>query len=146
MKNDKVVEFGEILAKDYPTREEYWFTIGQKIVEIFDWYPKTELVMEDFRLYGHKALQQTNSQLETPRLIGYLEMNCFKYDIYINFQMASRVKNRWNEDILVRKGYLTEKPHGKTVRYMLNDTIINDHIRDALKHGLHYYHFGNNKG
>ena len=90
--------------------------------------------MEDYLLYAHKAAQQIGSKMETPKLIGIIEQECFKLNIGIVMQKAADVKQRWNDEILIWKGILTKKG----TRYYANDINISRHIKDSIRHGIHY--------
>src|ERR1700741_913802 len=64
---DGSVKLGYIKATDYNSREAYWFAHR----ELFEKTFPDVLVIESYRLFGHKAKQQSGSSLETPMLIGY---------------------------------------------------------------------------
>jgi hypothetical protein len=70
-------KFGTLKAEDYATRVEYWYDIAILIaVE----KPNT-LIVEDYRLYNTasvSAASQSFSQLETPRLLGILEVTVLR--------------------------------------------------------------------
>lgn len=116
---------------------EYWAYLAHKI----EYYFPDVVVMEGYRLYNHKGIKastQSNSDLETPQLIGALKLKCYELKIPYVIQYASEVKQRWNNNVLVNKGYLKEKNN----RLYFEDMQTNDHVRDALRHGLHYLKYG----
>lgn len=70
-------------------------SMGQVHLNDFtDWLeaqnPQPELlVVEDYRLFKHKALQQSGSKLETVKCIGIIESYCTRNKIPITMQAAS---------------------------------------------------------
>lgn len=137
---NKVAKFGAISSKDFDTKCQYWEAHILLIDSLLGYHP--EIVCEDYLLYSTRADSQINSRLETPRLIGVLEYECFMRGINIHFQTAAQVKVRWSEAILEHKGYIKKKG----LKYYLNDIVTLDHTRDALKHALHYATFGKDGG
>lgn len=126
----KLIQFGQLAATDYDTKLQYW----QAHIELIKQIEPDKIVMEDYLLYAHKAAQQIGSKMETPKLIGIIEQECFKLNIGIVMQKAADVKQRWNDDILIWKGILTKKG----TRYYANDINISRHIKDSIRHGIHY--------
>ena len=127
------ISLGQISAKDFSSAEEYW---DEHIEAIQVGYPD-HMVLEGYRLYHHKGQKadaQAKSILETPQLIGILRMTAFQMEIPLAIQYAADVKTRWNEDILVRKGYLEKKGN----KYYFDGKPTTPHMRDALKHLLHF--------
>ena len=47
------------------------------------------IIIEKFPLYGHKALQQTGSSMETPQIIGMVKMYAHQKDVPVVEQPAS---------------------------------------------------------
>jgi hypothetical protein len=127
------IQLFQISAKDYDSAEEYW---DNHEMTIMRHYPD-QIVLEGYRLYHHKGQKadaQAKSILETPQLIGILRMAAYQWNIPLAIQYAADVKTRWSEDILVRKGYLEQKGN----RYYFNGELTTPHMRDALKHLLHF--------
>ena len=111
-----------IRAEKFDTRVEYW----KAHMDALD--PELDLVIvEDFLLYP--SVKQVFSYMETPRLLGILEMQADLFDIPIVFQRAV-LAAAITEDYLYDKGIL-EKRKG---RYWHDGRIYNDHERSALKH------------
>ena len=111
-----------IRADKFDNRAEYW----RANMDALD--PDLDLVIiEDFMLYPH--INQGFSYMETPRLLGILEMQAELFDIPAVFQRATNIA-AWNEDVLIGRGIL-EKRKG---RYWHKGKIYNDHERSALKH------------
>ena len=129
--NGQIESFGQIRAKDYRSREEYWKAHEDLIEE----RQLISIVIEDFRLYKNKAHSQTNSEMETSKLIGYLEMYAYKSGLSFNKQMASQAKSRFKDKILLHKGYITKDQNG---RLYINAVNVSRHIVDALRHALFY--------
>lgn len=131
MSGDQIETFGQIRANDFDTREEYW-KAHSDLIESTN--PEC-VVIEDFRLYKTKAKGQTNSEMETSKLIGYLEMYGYNNNLDIKKQMASQAKSRFNDKILVHKKHITKDPSG---RVYINGVNVSGHIVDALRHALFY--------
>lgn len=131
MEDSKIITFGILKATDYDTKEDYWLAHSELINEKVWENTKTEIVIENFRLYGHRASAQINSEMETVRLLGHLEMWCFNENIKINYQMAVQVKKRFSDDILLRLNYITKDNNG---RYYINGINVAGHVVDALRH------------
>lgn len=138
MIDGKPQELFELKAKEYHSAESYWEAhirfIKSKNID--------HIVMEGYRLYNHKGMSasaQANSELETPQLIGAIKLWCYMDVTPLAIQFAPEVKQRWKENVLVAKKILEERPGG---RYYFNGKATNDHKRDALKHALHFWRYG----
>ena len=130
---DKFVLVTEEKASKYKTQYDYWFHIMTKIFDFVSTYRTSCVSIEDYILYAHKMKSQTNSNLETPQLIGALKFSLEYRNIPFRLRPAVRVKPRWTDEILVKKGYLTQR--GKV--YLCGNVVTNDHMRDAMRHALH---------
>lgn len=130
-----VIEIGDICAKDFPTRMEYHNAV---IKLALDREKADVVVCENFKLYRHKAMQQSHSELETPRIIGALEYCCWLNKKPLYFQMASDVKTRFSDEILMKKKVFEEH---KGYLYF-NFIKTNDHIRDAMRHYFYFIKYG----
>jgi hypothetical protein len=98
-----------------------------------------ELVMEGFRLYGHKSKEQTNSEFETPMLIGLIRHYCWLNEIPLTIQFAADVKTRWSDSVLLSKEIIYNKGNN---RYLVaTDQPLNNHKTDAVRHALHYFRY-----
>jgi hypothetical protein len=124
-----ITEFGTISASDFSTIEGYW-SQHETLLAI---HRPNVVVCESFRLFAHKAKQQTWSQMETPQLIGYLRMTCWKRNIKTIFQ-SPQDKIRVADPILEKMGVLEKR--GKNYYCMSKPTNL--HIRDAIRHGVFY--------
>jgi hypothetical protein len=125
-------DFGAISASDYKKIEEYW----EAISDIID-LSINVVVCESYRLFAGKATAQSNSLMETPQLIGYLRMHCYKWEIPIIFQ-DPKDKLRVTDPILVRQGVFILK--GK--KHYCQNRPTNLHMRDAIRHGLYFLKYG----
>lgn len=129
IKDSQIESFGQIRAKDFNSRMEYWeahtLLIKEKNIDY--------IVTEDFRLYKSKAHSQTNSEMETSKLLGYLEMYAYTNNFTLQKQMASQAKSRFKDKILIHKGFITKDLNGRTY---INGVNVSRHIVDALRHGL----------
>ena len=137
----KIAKFGAIKAKDYASQYEYWDAHLKLIDSLAGYQP--EIIIEDYQLYAHRATDQINSKLETPRLIGIIEYECWMRSIPLYKELATVAKTRWNEPILEHKGYLKKKGLKWCISQKDGKELIEvpDHIRDALKHAVHRYTF-----
>lgn len=129
--NGTIIDIGEVKASDYNSRMEYTDAVFDVVFRKKD---VDIIVCENFRLYAHRAKAQIHSLLETPRIIGALEYMAWKEPKPIYFQMASDVKKRFSDDIMLEKNILQKY---KNILYF-NFIKTNDHIRDAMRH---YYYF-----
>lgn len=134
--NNKVVSFGLLKAVDFNSKEEYWKAHTDLIQEEFLKSPEIHLVIENYRLYSHKASSQINSEMETVRLIGYLEMYLYHTCLKPNFQLAAQVKTRFSDEILIRMGMITKDNNG---RQYINGINVAGHVIDALRHACLFY-------
>jgi len=87
---------------------------------ILDQYKPEVVVMEDFRLYRHKAMDQVNSPFPSARVIGSVDAFCWQRGIRVAMQPAS---------VMSRVGILSKDKDAV-------GSIL--HIGDAYKH-LRYY-------
>lgn len=131
----KIAKFGYISAQMYKSQVEYWDAHITLIDSFTGYYP--DVVVEDFLIYGNRANSLINSRIETAQLIGVIKYECTKRGIQVAVQTAQMVKRRWTDSTLVKKGYL--KCKGK--RYYIGTTVISEHIRDSVRHAVHYATF-----
>lgn len=137
---DSIIETKSIYANAYNCQFDYWQAVLLYVINAFVKYKSLIVVIEDFRLYKTKAQAQINSKMETPKLIGVLEYFCAEHKITTVLQPAHEVKNRWNDTVLLYKGYII--PHGRRYRTQL-DKAIDRHALDAIRHAVHYATFKN---
>lgn len=129
---DKIIKFGVIKASDYSCQFQYWDAHVKLIDGLSGFHP--DIVIEDYLLYGNRAENQINSRLETPQLIGIIKYESYKRGLFIYIQTAMQVKTRWSDDLLARKGYMIKKGN----RYELGGTVLVGHIKDSIRHAVHY--------
>jgi hypothetical protein len=131
-KNKELVLFSELKSSDYPTKEDYFQAHETKILAV----NPDIIVCESFKLFGHKAKQQSGSSLKTAQLVGYIEMIAFKNNIEFVLQDPSQ-KVRVADDILTRMGVFEKKGN----KYYCQGKQTNLHMRDAIRHGIFYIRY-----
>ena len=134
--NNKVVSFGLLKAIDYNTKEEYWKAHTELINREVIADENIHVVLENYRLYATKANSQINSEMETVRLIGYIEMFLYELSVVPNFQLAAQVKGRFSDEILIRYKMITKDSNG---RQYINGINVAGHVVDALRHACLFY-------
>lgn len=130
--NGELKDFGDIESSNFARIEMYWQAIAELIDLSFD-----VVVCESYRLFAGKAMAQSNSLMETPQLIGYLRMHCYKWQIPIVFQ-DPKDKARVSDPILVRQGVFELKGR----KHYCLDRSTNLHMRDAIRHGIYFLKYG----
>jgi len=108
---NKIVYCGSIYAKQYSTMESYWQSVLNLLEQFYS--SDTILVCEDYLLYANKLQDQINSRMETPKLIGCIQLYCYQHNFPYYMQTASEVKKRWANKILEHKGYLIASKRGQ---------------------------------
>jgi hypothetical protein len=134
--DDELIRFGDVKASDSTTIEKYW----HEVTELISILEADEVVIEDYRLFGHKAKQQSWSALETPQLIGYMRMYCWERDIPVIFQ-SPKDKIRVADPQLEKLGIIEKKGN---LYYCLGKKT-NLHQRDAIRHGVFYHRYRKGK-
>ena len=124
---------GDIDSKDYSSREDYWFAHRTLVERKFP----DVLVIESYKLFGNKAMSQAGSSLETPQLIGYLQMVAHELNIPVVLQDPS-TKTRHSDPVLTATGTITK--HG--IQYYFKGEKTNMHKRDALRHNMYFCKYG----
>ena len=128
--NDWRIEtFGQLKATDYNSREEYWHAHKELITKL----TPDDIAAEQFVLYRTKASSQINSEMETSKLLGYIEMITWDTHTPFTAQLAAQAKTRFKDKILIYKNYIIKDKNG---RYYINGVNVSDHIIDALRHAL----------
>lgn len=135
---EKLIASGAIAAKDYNSIEEYWDEHIELILHNAERYREgLVVVIEDYVLYRDKASSQTNSRMETCRLLGLLQYICKMHNISLVFQLATTVKHRWSNELLCREKIFFEDRDG--LRHTDSGFRMNlPHIQDAFRHAIHY--------
>lgn len=137
-----LVEAVEIEAKEYDSMLCYWAGVLEYVNSLRVYFKETykghiALSIEDYVLYQHKALSQSNSKLETSKLIGALMMWAHNNQVPVYMRNASIAKKRWTNEILEFAGYLG--PDGS----MPNKPgqRVPKHAMDAVRHAVHCHNF-----
>ena len=133
----------DIRAVDFNTAVAYWNAHVRFINAIKKDYDNLVVVAEDYQIYESKASAQINSKVETARVLGVIEHFCYVKQIPYHTQLASLVKTRWANDILLHKEIVAKHNN----RYIIPATkeIINKHVLDSIRHSVHFAHFKNPK-
>lgn len=135
---ENLIERGYISAKDYACAEEYW-NAHLDLIHKYNRMYKSELivVMEDYVLYRDRSKDQTNSKMETSRLIGVLQWRCWKIRQPYSMQLAVSVKQRWSDDLLLRENIIYRD--GRNLIHTKSGISLGlSHTRDAFRHAIHY--------
>jgi hypothetical protein len=136
---DRIISLGEISAHKFDNACDYWEAhlnlINAVVKHIQTEYPDAYLrvVIEDYLLYAHKANSQINSRMETSQLLGILKQHLHKSRLPYRIRPASQVMKRWNNKILLRKGYIEKFKN----RWVFKKQFLNDHKMDAIRHAVH---------
>lgn len=137
----KIIALKNISAKDFSSKEDYWQAHLDFIKQIYKTFPEVVVVMEDFTLDPRRAMQQSHSKMETPKLIGIIQHFCRQNNIPYTMQRAVEVKTRWADHILEYKNFIVKK---NRMYYMLDSTVpMSRHCKDAIRHAVHYMTFYN---
>lgn len=143
--NNEIINYNAIAAIDYETMQDYWEAHEELLRFCKNKYPDLIVVIEDYLLYASKATQQINSRMETSQLLGILKYSLNNLKLPYVLQNASEVKNRWTDSILLWKGIINQEGKHYYSPYC-RDVILNKHMRDAVRHAVHYNIFTNLKG
>lgn len=136
----RILDYGELKASECDEAGQYWLQHKQ-LMDL--WVKKgAGVVIEDYLLYAHKAEEQINSRFETSQLLGVLKQHAYESGCTLHFQKAQQVKRRWGDHILKYKGYIFQDGH-KAFRFTHDGEFASRHVRDALRHALHFAHFKN---
>ena len=140
----KILDLGYIDAGKHLCAPEYWDANVQLIEKYWNLYRgEIILVMEDYVLYAEKSSAQINSRMETSRLIGVIQHHCWKLTMPYSMQFANLVVNRWNDTVLQYKRIIKEVRRNTFVLFDNPRVYLNPHMKDAIRHGIHYATFRN---
>ena len=129
----------DIHAGKFKSAEAYWDAHIGFLEASLQLDQNIEVVMEGYRLYGHKTDTQINSTLETPQLIGVVKYWCYVNKVPLKIQFASEVKSRWSDSILENKGIM--QIINRRRKLISSGQWLNNHKTDALRHALHYQRY-----
>ena len=138
---NKITSTTNIHASHFNSKEEYWQRHIDFIGYVCKTFNNTIVIIEDFTLDPRRAMQQSHSKMETPKIIGILQLYCQQHNIPYKMQRAVEVKNRWADHILEYKNYIIKK---KRMHYLPEGTQpISRHCKDAIRHAVHFATFYN---
>lgn len=130
-----------ISATQYDRPETYWHAHLEFINLMCKQFDDIVVVVEDYLLYANKAVNQVNSRMETPKLIGIIEQHCYMQNLPYFMEPAAAVKTRWTNPILEHKGLIEKR--GRSY-YIDNHQLCTHHL-DAIRHAIHFDTFINGK-
>lgn len=135
---EKLIARGYVSAEKYSCAEEYWNDILDLIRFNHKKYGTNLIVViEDYILYRERSLNQTNSKMETCRLIGAMQYLCWKLKQDYTMQLASTVKDRWSDELLLRE-QIIYRNRSNLIHTESNLSLGLSHTRDAFRHAIHY--------
>lgn len=136
--NEHLLAEGHISAEKYNCAEEYWDEHIKLIKRYNEKYKdKLIIVIEDYILYKNRSKNQTNSRIETCRLIGVIQHYCWRIHQDYSMQLAATVKDRWSDDILLIEDIMY-KNKSNYIHTQSGLSLNMIHIRDAFRHAIHY--------
>lgn len=135
---ERLLERGYIKAEDYHCAEEYWDAHLDLVKKYNRLYGNDLIVvMEDYVLYRDRSANQTNSQMETCRLLGVIQWLCWRLRQRYCLQLAASVKQRWSDELLLREGIIYKS--GRNLIHAQSGLSVGlIHTRDAFRHAQHY--------
>lgn len=128
-----------LAAKNYKTRLDYWkaiITVVQTLIVVA--HNNATVIIESFQIRTNGFL--IGKMPETIMLIGAIVWELEQVDIPYKFQTPTQAKSRFKDESLPR--YIPNLELRANKRYYLNGKMINDHVRDALKHLLYFKRYG----
>ena len=134
----RLIARGYVSAEDYKCTEEYW----NAVIDLINYNHKKYganliVVIEDYILYRERSMNQTNSKMETCRLIGAMQYICWRLKQDYSMQLAASVKDRWSDDLLLREQILY-RDRNNLIHTDSNLSLGLSHTRDAFRHAIHY--------
>lgn len=137
-KDENLIARGYISATDYNCPEAYWDAHLDLIMKYHRRYKfNLIVVLEDYVLYRDKSDSQTNSQMETCRLLGLILWKCWRSKQPYTLQLAAQVKHRWSDELLLREGIIRRE--GRNLIHVGSNLSLGlVHTRDAFRHAQHY--------
>jgi len=84
------------------------------------------MVVENYRVYGHRAQQHIGSEVPTIQYVGQLKYLAAAYNLPIVLQMAYQAKSFAKDQRLIDLGMWHASKHA----------------RDAIRHGVYFLMFG----
>lgn len=136
-----IIYVQDLSAKNYDSKEDYWKAHTDYIKQFATSFKNLIIIIEDFTLDPRRAMQQSHSKMETPKLIGILQLFCRENNIPYKMQRPVEVKNRWADKILEFKKYIVKRNH--MYYTSTHNRPISRHCKDAIRHAVHYATFYN---
>ena len=140
-KENHIAQLADICAGAFDSKEAYWQAHISYIQYVKKNLSNIVVIIEDFTLDPRRAMQQSHSKMETPKLIGILQLYCKQNNIPYKMQRAVDVKNRWADRILEYKKYIVKK--NRMYYLPVSKRPISRHCKDAIRHAVHYATFYN---
>lgn len=138
--NWDTLKYISITANKYKTRLDYWKAIMGYIHDniFYGDTPSTAentlVIIESFTIRTQGFL--LGKMPETIQFIGALEFILELYNVKYVLQTPSQAKSRFKDEDLAK--YIPNFEKRGNGRYYLKTKIVNDHVRDALKHLLYF--------
>ena len=132
----------DIKASDFDTRYDYWHHIIEYIIQgklVYGF--ETKVIIESFTIRTNNFL--VGKMPETFLLLGAICYELDRFSIPYVFQSPSSAKTRFKDEMLDK--YIPNLERKSNGRYFLKGKLINDHMRDALKHLLYYKKYKESK-
>ncbi len=123
-----VFKEGRLVTVDQIAQREFDLAV-RELVSLFDLTQPSMVIIEDYKVYSHKAGAHKWSALHTPRLIGAIQTLCVLYEVGYHMQMASAKRFCTDERLKDWRMYQVGNPHAT----------------DAVRHGVYYLLFGKEK-
>lgn len=121
-------EYGLLVDAGQTNKHKEVVTAVTELQMLFRMTNPSFVVIEDYRVYAHKAKSHSWEALHTPKLIGAIQALCAVRGTADILQMASSKQFVTNDKLRMWKMYYKGKPHAN----------------DAIRHGCYYLLF--NKG
>lgn len=136
--DEQLVARGYIEASNYNCAQEYWNEVLELIRFNHRKYSSQLIVViEEYVLYRDESKGQTNSKMETCRLIGAMQYLCWKLKQDYSMQLATSVKHRWSDELLQREQIIF-RDRSNLVHTQSGLSLGLCHTRDAFRHAIHY--------
>lgn len=134
--NDQVTSVGQILAKTFSNRKDYW----DAHIKLLESLQPEIVVLESYVLFQNTQKMQIGSEMETSQLIGIITHYCDTHGIKLILQHP-KIQARYPRELLLKKGIISKKNN----TYYAAGVIITRHILSAIKHAEFYIRFGRKK-
>lgn len=145
----KIIKLGNIKAKEYKTKDEYFIAHVKLLTKWNDYAVKrnikTELIIESFILYRKAASSMYNQELETSELIGSLQLQATLNEIPTIKQPAHLIKGNLSRPHILlniinknEEQIVFKKTKADRTQWYWEGQRVSNHIVDALKHAIFY--------